>query len=245
MNKLAGQQRVVVDNVAGTTVDPVDELVDIGGTTYQLIDTAGIRRRVKEASGHEYYASLRTQSAIERAECCVMVIDASEPISEQDLRILSSIEESGRALVIAYNKWDLTDEERRRYLEREIERDVQAFSWASRVNISALSGRHIDKLAPAIEEALEGWETRISTGRLNAFLGRLVASHPHPVRGGKQPRILFGTQAQSGPPKFVLFTSGDLDHGYVRFVRRRLREDFGFAGTPVPIEVRARQKRSR
>ncbi|GAA1715125.1 ribosome biogenesis GTPase Der [Propioniferax innocua] len=245
LNKLAGQQRVVVDNVAGTTVDPVDELVDIGGTTYQLIDTAGIRRRVKEASGHEYYASLRTQSAIERAECCVMVIDASEPISEQDLRILSSIEESGRALVIAYNKWDLTDEERRRYLEREIERDVQAFSWASRVNISALSGRHIDKLAPAIEEALEGWETRISTGRLNAFLGRLVASHPHPVRGGKQPRILFGTQAQSGPPKFVLFTSGDLDHGYVRFVRRRLREDFGFAGTPVPIEVRARQKRSR
>ena len=245
LNKLAGQQRVVVDNVAGTTVDPVDELVDIGGTTYQLIDTAGIRRRVKEASGHEYYASLRTQSAIERAECCVMVIDASEPISEQDLRILSSIEESGRALVIAYNKWDLTDEERRRYLEREIERDVQAFSWASRVNISALSGRHIDKLAPAIEEALEGWETRISTGRLNAFLGRLVASHPHPVRGGKQPRILFGTQAQSGPPTFVLFTSGDLDHGYVRFVRRRLREDFGFAGTPVPIEVRARQKRSR
>lgn len=245
LNKLAGQQRAVVDNVAGTTVDPVDELVDIGGTTYQLIDTAGIRRRVKEASGHEYYASLRTQSAIERAECCVMVIDASEPISEQDLRILSSIEESGRALVIAYNKWDLTDEERRHYLEREIERDVQAFSWASRVNISALSGRHVDKLAPAIEEALEGWETRVSTGRLNAFLGRLVASHPHPVRGGKQPRILFGTQAQAGPPTFVLFTSGDLDHGYVRFVRRRLREDFGFAGTPVPIEVRARQKRSR
>lgn len=245
LNKLAGQQRAVVDNVAGTTVDPVDELVDIGGTTYQLIDTAGIRRRVKEASGHEYYASLRTQSAIERAECCVMVIDASEPISEQDLRILSSIEESGRALVIAYNKWDLTDEERRHYLEREIERDVQAFSWASRVNISALSGRHVDKLAPAIEEALEGWETRVSTGRLNAFLGRLVASHPHPVRGGKQPRILFGTQAQAGPPTFVLFTSGDLDHGYVRFVRRRLREDFGFAGTPVPIEVRARKKRSR
>lgn len=244
LNKLAGQQRAVVDDVAGTTVDPVDELVDIGGTTYQLIDTAGIRRRVKEVSGHEYYASLRTQSAIERAECCVMVIDAAEPISEQDLRILSSVEDAGRALVIAYNKWDLTDEERRRYLEREIERDVQAFAWAARVNLSARTGRHVDKLGPAIAEALGGWETRIPTGRLNAFLGRIVAAHPHPVRGGKQPRILFGTQAQAGPPTFVLFTSGELDHGYVRFLRRRLREEFGFPGTPVPIDVRARAKRS-
>lgn len=244
LNKLLGQQRVVVDNVAGTTVDPVDELVDIGGTTYQLIDTAGIRRRVKEASGHEYYASLRTQSAIERAECCVMVIDASEPVTEQDLRILTAIEEAGRSLVVAYNKWDLTDEERRRYLEREIERDVHPFAWAGRVNISAQTGRHVDKLAPAIEESLAGWETRISTGRLNSFLGRIVAAHPHPVRGGKQPRILFATQAQTAPPTFVLFTTGEMDHGYVRFVRRRLREEFGFVGTPVPIDVRPRTKRS-
>lgn len=244
LNRVCGQQRSVVDDVAGTTVDPVDELVEIAGQTYQFIDTAGIRRRVKEASGHEYYASLRTQSAIERAECCVMVIDASEPISDQDLRILTQIVDAGRALVIAYNKWDLTDEERRRYLEREIERDVQAFAWASRVNISAQTGRHVDKLGPAIETALQGWETRIPTGRLNAFLGRIVAAHPHPVRGGKQPRILFGTQAQVGPPTFLLFTSGDLDHQYVRFIQRRLREEFGFTGTPMPIEVRARSKRT-
>jgi len=245
LNKLAGQQRVVVDEVAGTTVDPVDELVEIDGEIYRFIDTAGIRRRIKEAAGHEYYASLRTHGAIERAEVCIVVVDASEPLTEQDLRILSSVEEAGRALVIAFNKWDLTDDERRRYQRREIERDLVHFEWAAKINISALTGRHVDRLGAAISEALTGWETRVSTGRLNAFLGRIVAAHPHPVRGGKQPRILFGTQAQVGPPTFVLFTTGQLEPGYVRFLQRRLREEFGFRGTPVHVEVRVREKRRR
>ncbi len=243
LNKVAGQQRVVVDDVAGTTVDPVDELVEVEGEIYRFIDTAGIRRRVKEATGHEYYASLRTHGAIERAEVCVAVVDASEPISEQDLRILTAVEDAGRALVIAFNKWDLTDEERRRYLDREIERDLVQFGWASRINLSATTGRHLDRLGPALREAITSWETRVPTGKLNAFLGRLVAAHPHPVRGGKQPRILFATQAQSGPPTFVLFTSGQIEPGYLRFVERRLREDFGFVGTPVHVQVRAREKR--
>ena len=243
LNKLARQQRVVVDDVAGTTVDPVDELVEVDDTIYRFVDTAGIRRRIKEASGHEYYASLRTHGAIERAEVCVVVIDASEPVTEQDLRILSSVEDAGRALVIAFNKWDLTDEERRRYLGREIERDLVQFEWAAKINISATTGRHVDRLGAAIEEALQSWESRISTGKLNAFLGRIVAAHPHPVRGGKQPRILFGTQAQTGPPTFVLFTSGQVEPGYLRFVERKLREEFGFVGTPVHVEVRAREKR--
>ncbi len=243
LNKLADQQRAVVSDVSGTTVDPVDEIVEVGGQVYRLIDTAGIRRRVKEASGHEYYASLRTQTAIERAQVCVAVIDASEPLTEQDLRILTNVEETGRALVVAFNKWDLTDEERRRYLDREIERDMVGFTWAPKVNISALTGRNVDKLSKAIEEAADGWETRISTGKLNAFLGRLSASHPHPVRSGKQPRVLFGTQAQNCPPTFALFTSGQLDPGYIRFIERRLREEFGFSGSPIHIEVRAREKR--
>ncbi|HKN43643.1 MAG TPA: ribosome biogenesis GTPase Der [Propionibacteriaceae bacterium] len=242
LNKLAGQQRVVVDEVAGTTVDPVDELVEVGGEIYRFIDTAGIRRRVKEASGHEYYASLRTHGAIERAEVCIVVVDASEPVTEQDLRILTSVEEAGRALVIAFNKWDLTDDERRRYLRREIERDLVRFDWAAKINISALTGRHVDRLDLAIKEALAGWETRISTGRLNAFLGRIVAAHPHPVRGGKQPRILFATQARAAPPTFVMFTTGELEPGYVRFLKRTLREEFGFPGTPVHLEQRVREK---
>ena len=245
LNKLSGQQRSVVDNASGTTVDPVDELVDLGGEVYRFIDTAGLRRRVKEASGHEYYASLRTQQAIERAEVCVVIIDASETISDQDLKILSMVEDAGKAMVIAYNKWDLTDDERRRYLEREVERDIHAFSWAPHVNISALTGRNVDKLKKAVDAALEGWETRVTTGNLNSFLGRVAAAHPHPVRSGKQPRILFGTQAQACPPTFVLFTSGKLDPQYERFVERRLREEFGFVGSPVNVEVRAREKRKR
>jgi GTP-binding protein len=151
--------------------------------------------------------------------------------------------ESGRALVLAINKWDLVDEERRRYLEREIERDLAPIAWAPRVNVSARTGRAVDKLVPALDAALQGWGTRVPTGRLNQFLTELVAAHPHPLRGGKQPRILFGTQATTRPPTFVLFTTGFLEAGYRRFVERRLREEFGFVGTPIRINLRIREKR--
>jgi GTPase len=245
LNKLANEERVVVDDVAGTTVDPVDELVSLGGRTWRFIDTAGVRRRIKEASGHEYYASLRTSTAIERAEVCVVVVDGSAPISEQDTRIITQVADAGRALVIAFNKWDLVDEERRYYLDREVERDLVRVPWAPRVNITARTGWHIDRLVPALDSALEGWSTRISTGSLNSFLGRLMAEHPHPVRGGKQPKIMFGTQVSTEPPTFVLFTSGQLEASYLRFVERRLREEFGFVGTPVHVQQRPRKKRER
>jgi GTP-binding protein len=245
LNKLAKEDRAVVDDAAGTTVDPVDELVQLGGRPWRFIDTAGIRKRVKEASGHEYYASLRTAGAIERAEVCVMVVDGSQPISEQDLRIITNVAEAGRALVIAFNKWDLVDEERRYYLDREIERDLVRVPWAPRVNITARTGWHVDKLVPALDAALAGWGTRVGTGALNSFLGRLVAEHPHPVRGGKQPKVLFGTQASTEPPTFVLFTSGVLEAGYLRFIERRLREEFGFVGSPIHLEQRPRKKRTR
>ena len=245
LNKLAGENRVVVDDASGTTVDPVDELIELGGRTWRFIDTAGIRRRVKTASGHEYYASLRTETAIERAEVTILVIDGSQSVSEQDMRIIQTVRDSGRALVIAFNKWDLVDEERRYYLDREIERDLVQVQWAPRINVTALTGWHIDRIVPALEKALEGWETRVTTGQLNSFLGRLVAEHPHPVRSGKQPRVLFGTQATTAPPTFVLFTSGKLDAGYERFIERRLREEFGFVGTPISLQVRPREKRKR
>jgi GTPase len=243
LNQLAGTERAVVDSVAGTTRDPVDELIELGGKTWKFVDTAGIRRRAHQASGTDYYATLRTQSALDRAEVAVVLVDASEVLSEQDTRIISMVVESGRALVIAYNKWDRLDDERRYYLEREIERDLVQVPWAPRVNISARTGRHMDRLVPAIETALESWDSRVPTGRLNTFLGELVASNPHPVRGGKQPRILFATQADTRPPRFVLFTTGFLEAGYRRFVERRLREEFGFVGSPIEISVKAREKR--
>ncbi len=245
LNKLAGSQRVVVDEVAGTTRDPVDELIVLKDRTWWFVDTAGIRRRVHLAQGADFYATLRTSAALEKAEVAVVVIDVTEPISVQDLKIVDLVLESGRALVIAYNKWDLLDDERRTYLEREIEQDLSHVTWAPRVNISAKTGRHLEKLVPALELALRSWDTRIPTGKFNALLSELTAEHPHPVRGGKQPRILFGTQAASRPPTFVLFTTGFLDPQYRRFITRRLRELFGFEGSPINVNMRVREKRKR
>jgi GTP-binding protein len=243
LNKMVGSERSVVDSVAGTTRDPVDELVELGGRPWMFVDTAGIRRRVHQTKGADFYASVRTQSALEKAEVAVVLIDSSETLTEQDTRILSMVIEAGRALVIAYNKWDLVDEERRRYLEREIEQDLVQVRWAPRVNVSARTGRHLEKLVPALDQALDSWDTRVPTGRLNAFLGELVAAHPHPVRGGKQPRILFGTQPSTRPPRFVIFASGFIEAGYRRFIERRLRETFGFIGSPIELSVRVREKR--
>ncbi len=245
LNQLAGETRAVVDAVAGTTRDPIDEMIELGGRTWRFIDTAGIRRRHRENQGADFYATLRTQSALERAEVAVVLVDAAEPLAEQDLRIITMVVESGRALVVAYNKWDLLDEERRHYLEREIDRQLHNARWAPRVNVSAKTGRHMEKLVPGIETALEGWSTRVPTSKLNQFFADLVNSHPHPVRGGKQPRVLFATQAGVRPPRFVLFTSGFLEEGYRRFIERRLREEFGFAGTPLDITMKIREKRGK
>ncbi|SRR6266540_2256763 len=245
LNKLTGEQRSVVHEVGGTTVDPVDSLVLLDEAVWRFVDTAGLRRRVKEASGAEYYASLRTAGAIDAAEVAVVLIDASEPISEQDQRVISQVVQSGRALVLAFNKWDLLDEDRRSQLEKEIERELLRVRWAPRVNVSARTGRAVDKLAPALRVSLESWERRISTGQLNQWLSEIVAAHPHPVRGGKQPRILFATQADVRPPKFVLFTTGHLEPGYRRFLERRLREAFDFTGSPIRLSVRVRERRAR
>ncbi|MCR5976813.1 ribosome biogenesis GTPase Der [Gordonia jinghuaiqii] len=243
LNKLTGTERSVVDNVAGTTVDPVDELVELGGKPWHFVDTAGLRRKVRTASGHEYYASLRTRSALDAAEVAVLLIDASEPITEQDLRVLSLIIESGRALVIAFNKWDLVDEDRRYQLDKEIDRELARVPWARRVNISASTGRAVQKLVPALESALDSWDKRISTGPLNSWLKDIIAANPPPLRGGRQPRVMFATQASVRPPTFVLFTTGFLEAGYRRFLERRLREEFNFDGSPVRINVRVRDKR--
>lgn len=244
LNRLAREERVVVDPVPGTTVDPVDSLVEIDGEVWQLVDTAGLRRRVARAGGAEYYASLRTGGAIEAAEVVVALLDASEPITEQDQRILSMVTDAGRALVLAFNKWDLVDDDRRQRLDKELDRELRRIRWAPRVNVSARTGRAVGKLAAGMRTALAGWEQRVPTGVLNQWVTELVQQTPHPVRRGRSPRVLFGTQAGIRPPRFVLFTTGQLDPAYRRFVERRLREDFGFEGSPIEVVVRPRGSRT-
>ena len=243
LNRLAGAERSVVHDVAGTTVDPVDSLIELDGRIWRFVDTAGLRRKVGQASGHEFYASVRTHSAIDAAEVVIVLVDASQPLTEQDQRVLSMVIDAGRALVLAFNKWDLVDEDRRYLLDREIDLQLAQLEWAPRVNISAKTGRAVQKLVPAMEIALASWDARISTGQLNNWLKEVVAATPPPVRGGKQPRILFATQATARPPTFVLFTTGFLEAGYRRFLERRLRETFGFEGSPIRINVRVREKR--
>jgi GTP-binding protein len=245
LNRVSGELRSVVHDVAGTTVDPVDSLVELDGEVWRFVDTAGLRKRVQTASGMEYYASLRTRAAIEAAEVAVVLIDASEPIAEQDQRVITMVEEAGRALVLVFNKWDLVDEDRRLAMKRELERDLVRVPWAERVNVSALTGRSVAKIAPALRTALASWDQRIPTGRLNGWLADVIAATPPPVRGGKQPKVLFATQAQTRPPTFVMFSTGFLEAGYRRFLERRLREEFGFTGSPVRISVRVREKRNR
>lgn len=245
LNRLAGEQRVVVDSLAGTTRDPVDEYLELDGKTWNFVDTAGVRRRVHLTRGADYYASLRTQNAIEKAELALVLIDASMPLTEQDIRVMQQVIDAGRAVVVICNKWDLVDDERRSELDRELERELVQIPWVERVNLSALTGWHTNRLTRAMEKALTSWDQRIPTGKLNAFLGEVVAANPHPVRSGKQPRILFASQVANQPPKFVLFTSGFLDHGYRRFIERRLREEFGFDGSPIQLSMRVRERKPR
>ena len=241
-NAIAGESLSIVDDAAGTTRDPVDSLLDFGGSVWRFIDTAGLKKRANQDSGTDYYASLRTSTALERCEVAVVVLDASEPITEQDLRVITMVEEAGKAMVIVMNKWDLVDEDRRIALDREIDRHLDQVEWAQKVNIAAKTGWHRDRLAPALRTALDSWERRVPTAKLNSFLGALIGATPPPVRGGKQPKVYYATQAGIAPPKFVVFSSGWIGASYRRFIERRLREEFKFPGTPVQVAIRVKER---
>lgn len=242
LNAIAGEQLSLVDDVAGTTRDPVDSLIEFGGSTWRFVDTAGIKKRANQASGSDYYSILRTQVALERAEVVALVLDASEPMTEQDLKIISMVEDAGKALVLVMNKWDLVDEDRRLQLDKELDRHLTHITWAQRVNVAAKTGWHRDRLAPALRTALNSWETRVPTGKLNSFLGALIGATPPPVRGGKQPKVYYATQAGIAPPKFVVFTNDWIEPPYRRFIERKLREEFGFEGSPVQVSVKIRER---
>ena len=244
LNRLAGDERSVVHDVAGTTVDPVDSLIELDGKTWRFVDTAGLRRKVGQASGHEFYASVRTHGAIDAAE----VVDRAD-------RRLAAADRAGPAGAVDGDRGrpragagvqQVGSGRRGPALHCSTGRSTASWcrcSGRSGSTSRRMTGRAVQKLVPAMETALESWDTRISTGRLNTWIKEVVAATPPPVRGGKQPRILFATQATARPPTFVLFTTGFLEAGYRRFLERRLRETFGFEGTPIRINVRVREKR--
>ena len=245
VNRILGRRAAVVEDTPGVTRDRVSYDAEWAGTDFKLVDTAGIKRRQHKLTGAEYYSSLRTQAAIERCELALILFDASQPVSDQDLKVMSTAVDAGRAIVLVFNKWDAMDEFDKQRLERLWNTEFDRVMWAERVNLSARTGWHTNRLTRAMDKALESWDQRIPTGKLNAFLGKIQAAHPHPLRGGKQPRILFATQASTRPPRFVIFATGFLEHGYRRYIERSLREEFGFEGTPIQISVNIREKKKR
>jgi GTP-binding protein len=243
-NRLVGEQRVVVDAAPGTTRDAVDTVVRAGNRLYRFVDTAGLRRKARIRSGEatEYYSSVRTVQALDAASVAVLVIDAGEPVGEQEQKLARHILDAGRAIVVVLNKWDLVDEERREMIDRERDRLLSFVSFAPLVRTSAATGRGLDKLLPMVDLVLEEWHRRIPTAQLNDWLADAVAAHEPPLHNGRTVRLRYITQAAVGPPTFRVFSTGQVPVAYVRYLQRRLREAFGFTGTPLDVAIRVRPR---
>ena len=243
-NRLVGEDRTIVDEMPGTTRDAIDTVVEEGGSRFRFVDTAGIRRKVRTAQGPEYYGLVRSLRAVDEADVAVIVIDAAEGPTEQDQKIAQRVAEAGRAAIVVLNKWDLVDEDQRRFLERDVEDRLQFVSWAPVLRTSAKTGRGLDKLLPAIRKVREAWEQRVPTGKLNAWLGEAADRIPLSSRGTKPTRLKYATMARTRPPEVVVFSTGPVSDQAVRALEHRLRDSFGFEGTPIRVIVRQRARRT-
>ena len=243
LNRLAGEERVIVSERPGTTRDPIDVDVDIEGVTYRLVDTAGIRRKPKITEDADFYAVLRAREALERADVAMLMIDASEGVTHQDQRIAAEIVDAGVGLVILLNKWDVIDEDQRDMTERSLPERFAFVGWAPALRISAKTGARVGRVASALEAVLQTRENRIPTGVLNRQVREWTAAHPPPVRKGRRPRLHYVVQAGTAPPTFVLFVSGgELGEDYLRFIENRLRQNYDFTGNPIHFVSRRRQQ---
>jgi GTP-binding protein len=242
LNRIAGQTRSLVSPVAGTTRDPVDTLVTRDGKSYLLIDTAGIRRRSQTTGQPEELAVMMARRQIERAQLAVLVIDAAQGITSGDLAIAGTIWELGRAAVVAINKWDLLDDEKRETVEFQMQRLDELLSAPGRINVSALTGRGVEKLWKPIDHALKAYHIRLSTGQLNRFFENAIKRVSPPALHGAPWRLYYSTQVSTAPPTFMLFANRAMprNHHYRRYLENRLREELDLPGVPVRLVVRKR-----
>lgn len=246
LNKLVGEERVIVSDQPGTTRDPVDVEVEIDGRPYVLVDTAGIRRKPQITEDADFYAVLRAREAVAEADVALLLIDASEGVTRQDQRIADEVIEAGAGLVVLVNKWDTVDSEDQWMLERDIAQRLGFLGWAPMLRVSALTGLRLNRLGEAVETVLESRERRISTGVLNRLVAAWTAAHPPPVRKGRRPKVHYAVQAAVSPPTVVLFVSGgELGDDYLRYIENRLREEMDFTGTPIRVIPRLRTRRDR
>lgn len=246
LNALLREERSIVDSVPGTTRDPVDSFVEIpDGRTLRIVDTAGMRRRVAIGESLEYYSWLRSRGAIQRADAVLLVIDMGEGVTALDQRIAQDVVESGRACVIALNKWDLMPSEGtdRQRAERDFEEKLRWLTWAKVVRTSALTKRGLDRALPAVVEAIESHRRRLPTAAVNRIISEAQSRRPHPRAGQRAVRVLYAVQASTAPPVVVLFTNGPLSTGYLKYLEHRIRDSEAFEGTPVKLQVRVKRRR--
>jgi len=245
LNRLVGEDRVLVSPVPGTTRDPIDAMIQLGDRQFKVVDTAGIRRSPKVKESADFYSVLRAKGALEEADVALLLIDTLEGVAQQDQRIAEAAAESGAGLIVLLNKWDAADLEQREMVTRDVADRLQFVGWAPLLRVSALTGARLHRLGGALERVLESRELRIPTGTLNRLVRSWQASHPPPVRKGRRPRILYAVQAGTAPPTIILFVSGyEPGDDYLRYLENRLRAEFGFEGTPIRIFARRRRSRS-
>ena len=239
-NRLVGEDRAVVHDMPGTTRDAIDTVVETEDGPLRFVDTAGLRRKSRIDEPTEYYSLVRALEAIDRADAALLVIDAAEGVTNQDQRLAERIDAAGTAIVIICNKWDLVDAEDREKVRRQVADMLGFLNYAPMIPISALSGRRVHQLLPALREAEAAYHQRIPTAALNRVLRDAQNAHPPPVEKKHRPRILYATQGATDPPTFTLFASRQLPAQYLRYLERKLRESFDLGPTPIKLRVRAR-----
>ena len=243
LNKLAGEQRVLVSEVPGTTRDPINLVVDLDGEAFEIIDTAGIKRRPKIKDDVEFYSILRAREVLKQTDVALLVIDGLEGATHQEQRLAEEIADAGVGLVVLLNKWDVVDEEARLRAEDSVADRLAFVGWAPVLRISARTGARTHRLSAAVRMVLENRRRRIPTPELNRHIREWQEAHPAPVRKGKRARTIYAVQAEVDPPTVVLFVrGGDLGPDYLRFLENRIRREYELVGTPIRVQTRRRHR---
>jgi GTP-binding protein len=243
LNRLAGEERVLVSDVPGTTRDPINFVVEMDGEPFEVIDTAGIKRRTKINDDVEKYAVMRARGVLSQADVALLMIDGTQGATHQEQRLAEEIVSAGVGLILVLNKWDIRNEDERLHTEDSVADRLAFVDWAPILRVSAQTGSRLVRLPAAVRAVLENRRRRVPTPELNRLIRTLQEAHPPPVRKNKRPHILYAVQAETDPPTFILFVrGGDLGPDYLRFVERRLRETYDFTGTPVRVVVRKRRR---
>ena len=239
-NRLVGEERAVVHDAPGTTRDTIDTVVETEDGWLRFVDTAGMRRKSRIDETTEYYGLVRALQAIDRADAALLVIDATEGVTHQDQRLAERIDASGCATVVVLNKWDVVDPEMRDGVLAEVADRLAFLAYAPVLKTSALTGRNVTRLLPALFQARDEYHRRVPTRALNEVLQAAQQAQPPPAERGHRPRILYATQGATDPPTFTLFTTRELPPGYMRYLERKIREAFSIGPTPIKLRVRRR-----